>query len=163
MIIVTGLARSGTSAMAKLLHESGIDMGMTFLAPPPNLKDMTIEYEESIGSLSLIKENRFPEGYFDFREKTKRTKEWGFKSPLCMFHLEELQARKAVIVKMERDFSEIEASVNRCIGAVDFLRGVNSRLMEIEIPDAIIVKNHELRNDPESVRERVLEVIKCRG
>lgn len=162
MIIVTGLARSGTSAMAKLLHESGIDMGMTFLAPPPGMQDMAIEYEEAMASLELIQENRFPVGYFEFRERTKRTPEWGFKSPLCLFHLEELKARGAVIIRMERPDDEVAASVSRCAGAVEFLRGLNERLAQIECDDCITVTNYELRNNPDDVKARVMGAI-CLG
>lgn len=90
MLVITGPMRSGTSIVARIAHQMGVDMGASMRMPPPG-SGLDPEYEDSFlaedlarlavaapvtvswTSLAL---------YIGNRRRKARFLSWGFKSPL---------------------------------------------------------------------------------
>ena len=57
-LIITGLMRSGTGLLAKLLHDEGVNMGTVIGAPA--IPHADVEFEDPVLSTRLIYEDLSP-------------------------------------------------------------------------------------------------------
>lgn len=122
MIIVSGLAGSGTSRISEHLHRSGIPMGTTFAAPPAG-SDGYIDWEDYLfvvwcGMPALMKDD--PGRVLDYcKSRFERSGVWGVKSPLLLPHLDlwRQMARQMhsefTLVLSERRFEDCQNAMSK--------------------------------------------------
>jgi len=113
MIIVTGLMRSGTSGVSRILHQMGVDMGRLMASPIPGT--LNADWEEWEISRYLMQNTPDYEYLLDYcqrRQKAKWGKHWGFKSPFALKCLDMLEGiaeeidEELFIIKTEREIDE---------------------------------------------------------
>ena len=124
MILVTGTMRSGTSALSRMLHQSGVDMGYMFVAPDPGTIN-EVEYEDAEITLALFNAPPQPVAepilreYIRERRKSKRALEFGFKTPFALPYVGLIRrickqfGEPLVVIYTLRDVTESNASFER--------------------------------------------------
>lgn len=102
MLVITGLARSGTSALARLAHQAGICMGTQMYIPTagtePEWEDIGIVHALAVAVLD--KKNPAPDFSAYFKQRMCHSAEegngfWGFKSPQACLFQREIEAAAA--------------------------------------------------------------------
>ena len=81
-LVVMGVARSGTSLVAAVLHELGLFLGEQ--APPPVYEDLSLSAAVESGDLAGVR--RIVEQY------DRRHASWGWKRPASLHHMEDVHA-----------------------------------------------------------------------
>ncbi len=123
MILVTGTGRSGTSTVAKVLHEHGISMGTSFRAS--NQHDSGCTYEDleckRINAMFLrheINYNEYIEKLCVYGKQRGRNGEWGVKHPeICYVIGIYLQVFSPIVIRCNK---ERENVVEECIACYGF-------------------------------------------
>jgi len=133
IVIVIGQIRSGTSAVADILHHLGVPMGVSFAAPMPPV--WRFEWEDTPIALTLAQHEFFRdasvrgEGLLTwFRDylwtrgrharDTWKTDRWGMKQPLLAVYADmllpelSLAASRLTIIQTVRDQAAIDRSVD---------------------------------------------------
>lgn len=118
MIIVTGTGRSGTSTVARLLHERlGVRMGERF--DPPSKSSPRGSYEDLDFRELHVAFQRGTVGLPGFRRGVEllvgeRTEPWGFKDPrACHLLGLYLQWVSPIVIVCERPVEQVVASLHR--------------------------------------------------
>lgn len=146
MIFVVGPGRCGSSAVARVLHESGVNMGTVFREPDEHNPDGYFEDMEFkvVNCLFLDGSIALP----DFRHRItqlvgRRKEPWGFKDPrLCFllpFYLD--ICPDAEVIRCHRRKTQIAESFNRCYGWDEeeverregFLNRINHPMIDLDM------------------------------
>ena len=113
-IIVLGCYRSGSSAVAGILHHLGVFMG-TVLDPPS--KGNPQGYYEDVEFKDLHKkmmeEEDVMEEYADLLERRKQLPLWGLKDPRLCLLMHQLPLKPAYVIVTHRDQAEIAHSLKK--------------------------------------------------
>ncbi len=125
MIVVTGLMRSGTTPLAKMLHQMGVGMG-TFTRFPTHNKNAHFEWEDApladplLAMLSDSKEEAHVSQLLGAYVASRRTKEpWGVKTPFLLPYMKQLRRvcrdmdEPLAVAITERDYAETLRSLER--------------------------------------------------
>lgn len=173
-ILVVGCYRSGTSAVAGVLHHLGVMMGTQFDEPTRNnVKGYweDLEFKRLHKSMSNGDNS---EGLYQnlIRRRELEYKIWGLKDPLLCFHLPKfisyLTSEHKVIV-CRRSLEEITASMGRAINnnaddktftplAEHYLNHMNMNLNEYKGP--VLELNHGATlNDPKATVEKISDFV----
>ena len=120
MILVVGTGRSGTSAVAKILHENGINMGNAFVSSRDHENGSSYEDTECkrINTDFLLNKMTYDE-YIRrlFKYGKSKTEPWGVKHPAIVYVLGiYLQVFDPVIIRCSREREGVVASCMRCYG-----------------------------------------------
>ena len=119
-IIVTGCFRSGTSAVAGVLHHLGVFMGDQFDEPNPNnpkgfwedvkIKELHNLYEEGLGNDVVYQE------YIDKRNSEHKI--WGVKDPMFCKYLGKFTSMcpDTRLIVCRRPVEEIAVSMGNAVG-----------------------------------------------
>lgn len=150
MLTITGPMRSGTSIVARIAHQLGIDMGTHMRIPPPG-SGLDPEYEDlwvaddlarrALGVPVGLAQLPF-ETYIGNRQRKARGKPWGFKSPLLVLYWSEwIEAIHAedpfVTVLCGRPGNECLASITRAARTAEELEtllSIQQRIYQV-LPD----------------------------
>lgn len=171
IILVTGLMRSGTSLIARQLHELGIPMGSKMRFPlmrdNSQLDWEDVDFTDNclsalIGKIDTRQLERFFYYYIGTRKK-KDLDPWGVKSPFVLPYINLFKdcAKDTVkIVLTERDVDQTFKSIRR----QTILEGpeeIQKLLLPFRDPDAdLIVKIEESWKTPELVKNKLIELIR---
>lgn len=170
VIIVSGLMRSGTSFVARCLHDAGLPMG-TLMAFPQSKTEP--EYEDAV--LAQMLAHRLVDGrrptvaQLRAYVESRGPKRWGFKSPLLLPFLREckqaLVNRPMRLILTDRDFGDTLNSIERLAPS----KTVKERMVAIqtviraaydqEVAD-FLVDFKQIENEPERVRESLRAFLK---
>ena len=120
MILVTGTGRSGTSTVAKVLHEHGISMGNSFAQSDQHDSGYSYEDLECRKLNAMFLRNDM--NYMEYLEKLceygrKRSAEgkWGVKHPATCYVLGiYLQVFSPIVIRCTRDKEMVVKSCMRC-------------------------------------------------
>lgn len=122
MILVIGTGRSGTSTVAKILHEHGISMGFSFAVSGQHDSGCTYEDLECkhINKL-FLQHNICYDAYIkklcEYGQRREGNGEWGVKHPaICHVIGIYLQVFDPVVVRCTRDRDGVVESCMRCYG-----------------------------------------------
>ncbi len=120
MILVIGTGRSGTSAVAKLLHEHGVSMGTCFVSSAEHESGSTFEDTEIKKiNMDFLKNKRTYDDYLNRLCRYGRMKkgQWGVKHPMITHVLGiYLQVFDPIIIRCTRDREGVVKSCMRCYG-----------------------------------------------
>ena len=170
MILVLGVPRSGTSAIAGVLHHLGVDMGESLPADEWNIKGF---YQDKYFEKAISKTLRYPfpkfKSFVDCPEVTNLSKNkiglWGLKTNRIVYCLPSLLAGvdECKIITSSRPLEESIASYqarSRC--TIEFakqqLDNVNEAIREVIPNPDLIVPFHELLNDRETWVKKIAEI-----
>jgi len=183
-IIVLGPQRSGTSALAELLHvECGVCMGHDFREPEEKDRAAIDARRQPLGHdggyyedfpiqrlnlrLSRGKITRVQYAIRMQQEAEQRAKcgVWGFKDPTAVQILPILLIAfpDATIIRTSRPLPDIVASWERVYHAREEVAkaAINNTELALDkyTPDAITVTTHQMTTDRAGIRKRMLDVV----
>lgn len=120
MILVIGTGRSGTSTVAKILHEHGIKMGNSFVSSREHENGSSYEDTECKRINTDFLQNKMT--YDEYIRKLckygkSKTEPWGVKHPAITYVLGVyLQVFDPIIIRCSRKREDVVNSCMRCYG-----------------------------------------------
>lgn len=171
IVVVSGLMRSGTSWLARTLHDEGLPMGSLMFMPMPGTEP---EYEDAALSRlcleSVVSGESPPTGTFSRYIEVRGQERWGVKTPLLLPFLR--QWKRAVgkrgmkLILTERPLAETLESIDRRFAARSELPQVHEiqkRLWKAyprarEVAD-LVVPTKQIAEEPDAARRAVLSVL----
>jgi len=184
VIVVSGLMRSGTSVLAKMLHTSGVPMGEVMRFPPPG-GFTHLEWEDASFSDALAARlagkssfdlQQFFETYISRRSESGIA--WGVKSPFVLPYLRNLRnvadelGMGVDVVLTERPFSETMKSLERLVSHLGASRPVRRKAIrdmeamqkviakrwDEHARDATVIEFSRIESDPDGVKQEVCDL-----
>ncbi len=175
-IIVLGCYRSGTSAVAGILHHLGVPMGKKF--DPPTKNNMQgfwedIEFKTLHTQFDLNREVRNPElttMYVDLiKQREAEYSLWGIKDPLLCNNLNRFISNLTSDYKLivcRRDVNDIAHSMAKAVesqmcflpAANFYVKSMNDQLEKYEGPILELTHNDNLSN-PKSTVEKIASFV----
>lgn len=141
IIVVSGLMRSGTSALAQIVHELGVPMGNVMRFPQlessqPDWED--VEFTDAMLQATIGSRENIGEFMLDYIEK-RGSGTWGVKSPFLLPHLKmfktacQLSGHDCKILMTSRNSFETIASLRTQIPdpqKFEFAKNLQDRLIK---------------------------------
>ncbi len=184
MILVTGLMRSGTTPLAKMLHQMGVCMGTYQRFPSMNLlsdfewEDVTLA--ESLANILSGKSDQDPSEAIDFYLDQRVTSEqgtvWGVKTPFVLPFISEFKEQcekhgePLSIILTDRPYDEVMRSVSSQLSHLEekefsISHAFCNKVQDLAIKkwleaseDAHVFHLKETHNNPEVVASRLAEI-----
>ena len=175
-LIITGLMRSGTGLLAKLLHDEGVNMGTVIGAPA--IPHADVEFEDPFLSTRLLYEDLTPrdvEVLFYSRSRALaqlhkiygyQWKTMGFKSPFWLLHGEAIAKvpKKPFVIQMDRDETDRQRAMSRWMaGATEqthrTFRNLDERLQQQCIDVDMVIGFRQLETQPRKMLDQILRAI----
>lgn len=178
-VIVVGTGRSGTSTVAKILHEDlGICMGHFLKPGGPANPDGFYEDFLSHGLVRMLRTNDLaPETYLSvMNESHKDCRFWGAKDPWFLYTSKEVrrELKPALCIICERDFKQTMNSWAKLQGG-QFISQSNMKAMEkltqermvamhgIGVDWPIMRVDFSTHKDPDQLRENIRYMLNLQG
>jgi hypothetical protein len=180
MIVVLGGMRSGSSALAKVLHQLGVTMGAAMAMPIPCIPQE--DYEDALlgtmvlgaptaGELGFYIESRRTQYQLD-RKQYDLVQDFGVKVVALSLHWNawceaaEAQGEPLRVIRAERPEADMDASLVRCSKALApkhrdawlaRMRGIQERILKALAPIRVdlVIDHDEHQARPYEVREQL--------
>ena len=171
IILVTGLMRTGTSLVAKQLHELGICMG-TKMRFPLRRENTQLDWEDieftdrCLATLKGdIKRARL-RLFFNRYIRQRGDEPWGVKSPFLLPYVDLFKTEAAALGKTvkviltTRDEDETFKSIKRQTSSDEPIMIQHMLLRYTEHYPDLVVQIEDSWNDPEHVKQKLIELIR---
>lgn len=169
-IIVLGCYRSGTSAVAGVLHHLGVFIGEFFDSPSPNnekgyFEDIEFKNFHSKFDSGELNNTRLISDYVELIRKREKKELWGLKDPMLCNHLltfcNKLETNHKLIV-CRRPTEEISRSMGKALNqnnvrflplAEFYVAKMNEQIHQYEGPILELEHNETISNPTEQVQK----------
>jgi len=179
MIVVTGLMRSGTSPLAQMLHQMGVEMG-SFMRFPTQTPVAHLEWEDALLAEPLAK-HLLGQAEIDVPALLRsyilgRHGEWGVKTPFLLPFLRDFReiatglGMQLRVILTERDYSETIKSLERQAAglSIDKRQPALKSLLKLQerlsvsredvSQHALAVNHRDIQRDPRGVAAQLAQV-----